>query len=280
MNTPFFKMLIDKCAGLLEEMTVANTTDGDVTQMKALAANCVGALGGTMVGSFSIDAKSKPPFAIKLLTEVKDTDKFNQFIEETKGFGNVTDPNSPLGPISAMYGGLEYKWSIVDGLCVCVFAGDAQSVVSGLADKVKAGCPKQLANEMKAVSTLLPEAEKADFVCTFNCLRMFKMMGTMMPMPIPMPQMDIPTKSNIALAGKVGAGKLIINIAVPKEHLAEIMSAVMMMQQQMMQQQMPMPAGSPSQPTLWTCPMHPQVQQEQKGLCPVCGMELAPVQKQ
>ena len=130
---------------------------------------------------------------------------------------------------------------------------------------------------MKTALALLPEAEKADFVCTLNCLRLLKMSGAMMP--IPMPQMDIPTKSNIAFAGKVGDGRMTINIAVPKEHLAEIVSAMMTMQQQMMQQ-MPTPAESTPQPDLWTCPMHPQVQQPQKGLCPVCGMELVPVQKQ
>ncbi len=33
-----------------------------------------------------------------------------------------------------------------------------------------------------------------------------------------------------------------------------------------------------AQATLWTCSMHPQIQQPDPGLCPLCGMELIPVQ--
>lgn len=100
-----------------------------------------------------------------------------------------------------------------------------------------------MGSEMKAALALLPEAEKADFVMTYNLLRWFKIAGSMTVMPIPMPmlQMDIPTKSNIALAGNIGNGKMTVDIAMPKEHLTEIMTAFLMMQQQMkmMMQQNP-----------------------------------------
>jgi Cu+-exporting ATPase len=35
------------------------------------------------------------------------------------------------------------------------------------------------------------------------------------------------------------------------------------------------PASAPAD-TLWTCPMHPQVRQDQPGACPICGMALEP----
>lgn len=38
------------------------------------------------------------------------------------------------------------------------------------------------------------------------------------------------------------------------------------------------PAGVAAQGSLWTCSMHPQIRQPKPGLCPICGMELVPVQ--
>jgi Cu(I)/Ag(I) efflux system membrane fusion protein len=42
--------------------------------------------------------------------------------------------------------------------------------------------------------------------------------------------------------------------------------------------QEPPAAGKAAQ--LWTCPMHPQVQQTKAGKCPICGMDLVPATKQ
>ena len=36
-------------------------------------------------------------------------------------------------------------------------------------------------------------------------------------------------------------------------------------------------AGEPAQPTIWTCSMHPQIQQPEPGDCPICGMDLIPL---
>ena len=37
---------------------------------------------------------------------------------------------------------------------------------------------------------------------------------------------------------------------------------------------------SPTDKTLYTCSMHPQVIQDQPGDCPICGMKLVPVRKE
>ena len=138
-----------------------------------------------------------------------------------------TDANSPQGQtINVMYGGgFDYRWGIVDGLWVCTIGGNANLAIRELIDQVKAGGPTQMGDEMKAALTLLPEVDKADFVVTYNFLRLFKMIGAIMPMPMPMLQMDIPTKSNIVFAGKAGNGKMVVDIALPKEHLTEIIAA-------------------------------------------------------
>jgi len=166
-----------------------------------------------------------------------------------------TDPNSPQAKmLAAMYGeGLEYRWALVDGLCVFAIGGDADSAVRTLIDLVQAGGPKQIGSETKAALALLPDADKADFMGTFNYVRMLKilppMMGTMLPAP--MPQVDIPTKSNFVFAGNVGSGSVTIDIAIPKTHLVEIIAAFRMMMQHQMQQQMKMqPTPMPGQSTI------------------------------
>ncbi|MHC4659674.1 MAG: type II secretion system protein GspG, partial [Planctomycetota bacterium] len=156
--------------------------------------------------------------------------------------------------IVAMYGdGFNYRWGTVDGLWVCAYGGEVDSPIRELIDLVKAGGPKQMAAEIKAALALLPDAGKADFFVTYNYVRALEMLPAMMGamMPVPMPEIDIPTKSNIVLAGKIGDGKMTIDIALPKEHLTEIVAAftMMMQQQMMMQQEMMQQRAMPGQPT-------------------------------
>jgi len=152
-------------------------------------------------------------------------------IDSAKLVMKSIDPNLLQGQmIDAMYGGgFEYRLAIVDGLCVSTVGGDVDSAIRKLIDEVKAGGPTQIADEMKAALALLPDAGKADFMGTYNIPRWFKMAGAMagafMPMPMPMAQMDIPTKSNIVFAGKTGNNRMTIDIALPKEHLTEIITA-------------------------------------------------------
>jgi hypothetical protein len=55
--------------------------------------------------------------------------------------------------------------------------------------------------------------------------------------PVPMPAMDVSSQSGgITFSGDIGEGKLVTNVAVPKQHALEIMGAIMKMQQQMQKQ--------------------------------------------
>jgi Cu+-exporting ATPase len=35
-------------------------------------------------------------------------------------------------------------------------------------------------------------------------------------------------------------------------------------------------SGAPAPATIYTCPMHPEVQSPTPGMCPKCGMQLTP----
>jgi hypothetical protein len=271
INTPFWKMLNVRSIDLFASMCGGSMSAENIKEFKTLATEIIDSVEGPMVYSVSNDSKNKPPFALKYVIAVKDETKFNQLIEKAmdminssgimdfyKSFGletsfsmkndvdnykdvsinsakltmKATDANSPQGQmITSMYGeGFDYRWGMADGLFVCAVSGDVNSTIRELIDKAKDDSPKQIGSEMKTALSLLPGANKADFIVTFNVLRLFKMVTTMIPIPIP--PIDIQTNSNIVIAGSSAGGRMIVNIAVPKQHLIEIVSAFMMMQQQ------------------------------------------------
>jgi hypothetical protein len=270
INTSFWKMLNLRSIDLFASMCGGSMSAENIKEMKTLATEIIDSVEGPMVYSVSSDSKNKPPFTIKYVIAVKDEKKFNQIIEKAtdmisssgimdfyKSFGletsfslkkdidsykgisissaklmmKASDANSPQGQmITSMYGeGFDYRWGMTDGLFVCAVSGDVNSTIRELIDKVKDDSPKQIGSEMKAALSLLPGANKADFIVTFNVLRLFKMATTIIPVPIP--PMDIQTNSNIVIAGSSADSRMVVNIAVPKQHLIEIVSAFMMMQQ-------------------------------------------------
>ena len=275
LSTSLMKQFQVKSIDLLAAMGGDTMDAENTTKMKALTSKVLDCLVGPVAYSVSVDLNSKPPFVVKYAVAVKDEKKFDPLIKEAvemmttsgimdfyKGLGmdtsftvkrgidnykgvsidsaklmmKSTQAGSPQAQmINNMYGeGFDYRWGLVKGLFVCAVGGDVDSEIRKLIDQVQADSAKQIGSETKAALALLPEANKADFLITFNLLRVFKMATAMVPMPIP--PMDAPTKSNIVIAGKAGDGKLVVDIAVPKEHLTEIMGAFMMMQQPQMQQ--------------------------------------------
>jgi len=270
MNTPFWKKLNVRSIDLYDAMAGGSISKDDIKEMKTLAADVIDSAKGPVAYSISTNADTKPPFAVKYFIAVKDEKKFDQIIEKAiqmmsssgimdfyKGMGMETsfttksnvdnykgisinsaklsmkaaDAGSPQAQmITSMYGeGFDYRWGMVDGLFVGAFSGDVDTTMHQSIDQVKSDSPKQIGSEMKAALELLPEANKADFVVTFNVLRIIKMATSMVPIPIP--PMDIQTESNIVIAGSAADSRMVVNIAVPKQHLTEIMSAIVSMQQ-------------------------------------------------
>jgi hypothetical protein len=270
INTPFWQMLNNTRIDLFASMAGGSMSADNIKDMKALASEAMGIVAGPVAYSISIDAQNKPPFAAKYIMAVKDEKKFNQFIEKAidminssgimnfyKSLGleisfstknnvdnykgvsinsakltmKAADANSPHAQmITSMFGeGFDYQWGLTDGLLVSAVGGDVDSTIHELIDQAKSSGPEQIGAETKAALSLLPEAKKADFFITFNVLRLIKMVTSMVPLPIP--PMDIQTKSNIVIAGNAADGRMVVNIAVPKQHLTEIMSTFMAMQQ-------------------------------------------------
>jgi hypothetical protein len=270
MNTPFWQTLNNTSIDLFASMSGGSMSADNVKEMKALASEAMGTIAGPAAYSVAIAAQNKPPFAVKYIIAIKDEKKFNQLIEKAinmmtssgimdfyKGLGLQTsfssknnvenykgvsinsamltmkaaDANSPQAQmITSMYGeGFNYQWGVTNGLFVCAVGSNVESTIHELIDQVKTGGQQQIGSEMKAAISLLPEINKADFFVTFNVLRLIKLATYMVPIPIP--PMDIQTKSNIIVAGSAADGRMVVNIAVPKQHLTEIMATFMAMQQ-------------------------------------------------
>jgi len=271
VDTASWNRLNDMGMEMFAKMTGKNATDPQMLQLKKLATDSVAALGGTLAGSFSIDTTSKPPFTVRYVVGLKDAQAYNRVLEASaelfrdgaiadlyKGMGlkmsfelqrkaetykdvaidaikmsfAATDPNSQQAQmITAMYGpGMNARVAVVNNLLVYAFAGNPSPVIRELIDQVKAGgSTTQVATEVDAATKLIPGAEKADFFTTLNLLRAFQMATTMMPMPIQMPAVQ--SQSSVAIAGNADGGKLSIELAVPKQHVMEIMATFMKMQQ-------------------------------------------------
>ncbi|MBP7053083.1 MAG: hypothetical protein KBE65_18920 [Phycisphaerae bacterium] len=261
----------DMAVDMFAKMVAKGATDPQMSQLKKLAADATNALGGTLAGSFSVDATGKPPFAVRYVVGLKDPQAFNRVMEETPKLFNsgavadfykdmglkvsfeiqrkaetykgvpvdaikmtftATDPNSQEAQmVTMMYGqGMNGRIAVVNNLLVYAFAGDPTPVVREMIDQVKAsGTTATASTEVDTATKLIPAAEKADFFVTFNLLRAFQMASAMLPMGIP--PVSAQSQSNIAVAGNADGGKLSIELAVPKQHVTEIMTAFMQMQQ-------------------------------------------------
>ncbi|UCF43214.1 MAG: hypothetical protein JSV99_11665 [Planctomycetota bacterium] len=245
----------------------------DAEKMRQLADDLVDSFGERLVCSF-VSEPPENPLVYTYVIEVTDAEKLNAVIDAGPEVWNKiagvfkdmglemsysvergsdsykgvtidsafmsmtsTEPNTQQGQMmDAMYGGgFDYRWAIVNGLYVCVIGGDVDAGVRRLIDQVQASGAKEIPAELEQAMGLLPDAGAAEAVGTYNLLRAMTIGFAMSPMPMPMP--DIESKSNISFAAKGGDGTLSIDIAVPKEHLSEVVSAGMMMQQAMMQGQ-------------------------------------------
>jgi hypothetical protein len=81
---------------------------------------------------------------------------------------------------------------------------------------------------------------------------------------LPLPPLEAATQTDVAFSGKIGDGRLQIGVAIPKQHVQEIMMAVMKMQQSMMQPQQPQQPQQPPTPQPGQ-PAKPQPQTPSRG---------------
>ena len=275
-NPAFMKAVMPAYLDLLTMMMGETASKEEMAQIKDLATDAMDAFDGAVAWSMSVAPKSKPPFAIKYVAPLKDKQKFYDVLERASSMINKgaiadfyaklglkvqfdmrrnaethqgvsidalrftmqpVDPNSMQAQmITAMYGeGFDLRLAVVDGLLLYGLSNEPAKMIQNLIDQAKAGGPDQVPSEAQAAMQLLGDVKQADFFGTFNVLRLVQMVVAFLP--IPLPQVYLPTQSNVAIAGEIGAGKLQVEIAVPKQHVLEAMMAFIKMQQREPQEQ-------------------------------------------
>ena len=123
--------------------------------------------------------------------------------------------------------GLDYRLAFVDNYCIYSIGGNADKGIRELIDQVKSGGPKEIGSEMKAALDVIPESKQAEAVGTYNYVRILNLLPNMILEPdgAGLPNLNVPTKSNVAFASGLDDGKITMQIAMPKKHLLEIKSA-------------------------------------------------------
>ena len=146
----------------------------------------------------------------------------------------ATQPDSPAGKaINDLYGGgFDYRWVITDKLCAVAVGIDVDTQIRKTIDQIKSGTLPKMGNEMKASRALIPDADKADFVLTYNYVRILNMVGAIaQTMGEDAPDINIPTSSHISIAGWGGENRARFDMALPKQHVQEIVAAFTALQQ-------------------------------------------------
>jgi len=157
--------------------------------------------------------------------------------------GSITvqpvDMNAPQARqmMAVLGGGFNLRTALVNDLWLTALAADPDKEIRALIDQAKSGSPGQVPSEVQAAMQLVPDARKASFFGTYNLVRWLQSALSVMPMPMPAPQTPVPAESNIAFDGIMGGGRLLTNIAIPKQQVQALASMFMGMQQQQMQQQ-------------------------------------------
>lgn len=274
MDSVFWRKFIsDKAMGFAGAIFGGRRGSEDISKMMNTAAEMSG-LVSNAVFSVSAAPQAKPPFKVIYVYALKDPQRYVRLLKESLELYNtgmskfydemgmqtgfkfddaadnykgvpiysmsfdmkMADANSPqVQMLRAMYGkGLNYKYAVVEKNLFTTVGPDPNSSIRKLIDTAQAGGPAKVCSEITQAMSLVPDADKADFLGTLNVLRMAKMITAFVPMPMPaLP--DVPTASNLVFAGRIADGSFALDIALPKQHLMEITTAVQMKMQQQMQ---------------------------------------------
>ncbi len=254
-----------------EMMMAMPQNDPNSTEIKTIIDSIIETTSGSMAASIVPGSKPGQFFNITTITKIKDGEKIqtaitamvelsqkdllnspdmkiniqldkniskykNTNINSLKYTFETPDNDSPEAQMMKLMfaDGLQAKYAIVKNLSLFTMGADNDATINSLIDKTI--LPSNTTpEEIKKAFSLIAGSENADLFVTFNMLRIMK--AAMMFSPVPLPPMpDVPTTNNIVLAAKADNGQMKLDIAIPKEHLKEIMTMIQTMQMQSMQQ--------------------------------------------
>jgi hypothetical protein len=254
-----------------------------VDEMRKLALNAADALGSDAALAFLPALKSKPPFVLRYVATVRDKQKLNDVLDESAKLASQSlfqdlvqkfglkmeytlkrnaetykgvpidaihigiqslEPNSPQGRmIQAAYGsGLDLRLAVVNNLLLYVLSATPQQDIQALIDKAQSGAPGQTPSEVQTALELIPNAMKANIFGIYNYVRAIQMVMAFVPMPLP--PVEMPAHGDIPFTADLGNSRILVNVAVPKQHVLEVKEALGRLRQQMQPQPQPGQPGA------------------------------------
>jgi len=153
--------------------------------------------------------------------------------------------------IEALYGkeGLVYPFTVSKNHMIMTMGPDADRQLKNLIDQQDRVPP--MPQEMQDAINRIPQANSADMILSVNIVRLMKGMSEMMAqisktaftegMPAPpfaqaMEGIAINTQSSMAIGTHIDQGRIQTRMALPKQHLTEVMAMAMQVQQKIMMQ--------------------------------------------
>jgi hypothetical protein len=273
---------------LLAKLSGPNASGENISKLKRLTTDATNALTGTLAGSFSVDAKAKPPFRLQYVLGMKDPQAFYRVLEEALAMLE-SGPIADLMKQSGMALKFELKRKVetykdvpIDAFKISINPTDPNSqqtkmfttmfgnviegrlaVVNNLLVYAIAGDPatgvRKLVDQAKGGGTQAVPSEVqaamqlipgSEKACFFATYNYLRVLQMVTAiMPMPMPQTPVQSQSNIAIAGKATGGSLSIELAVPKQHVKEITNVFMQMQQQQPKMQEQQPEQPKQKPS-------------------------------
>lgn len=158
------------------------------------------------------------------------------------------DPNNMMQQeMAKMYGdGFKYYIAFSSDKMYVTMGADGERKIKALIDKPStASAPS---GDIKVAVDALQATPFNDFICSVNIIKLMKGMGDMMQTMSAQPGMEdmnpamemfkslnnVQTQSCLVTGGKTADGTAAIRVALPKQHLIEIIAAAMQIQQQAM----------------------------------------------
>jgi len=132
----------DMSINLLAQLAGKPTSDPEVRRIRKITTDATNALGGTLAGSFSVDTKGKPPFALRYVVGLKDAQAFNRILDEMPKIVNsglIADFYRKMGiklDMELQRKAETYKDVAIDALKITITSTDPNSMQGQIIEKM------------------------------------------------------------------------------------------------------------------------------------------------
>lgn len=229
INKPLLKKLVDLSTDLTGSQLGPNAAEQRQNQIDSLE------LSGDEQ-AFYLDLAAQMPFIrIGSITQTTDGQAMQKVFNKQVEMNAEMSKSTPVNPFSS----LVPKAQIIGDKFVITLGADAENELSKLAGLAASPAPTA-AGDIKIALDTIENSDSAGFIASLNLIRLLDKAKALAPM-IPMPQakmafdaladMNLTTKSCIAIAGRTSSGKANLQIALPKQHLQELFITGTMIQQ-------------------------------------------------